>query len=148
MRGGKQKGSGRKSDLPGIVKMTLSVKIDPDIVDRLRKESKGKPGPYIEKLLRDLFRGPVPEVREIRDSFRKPYSTPQFQNFWTCANGLLSVSPALPALCFGVQGSLASLPEKAGKPCTPGARIFSICTGPKVVIVLRSGIRCRLPKTI
>ncbi len=71
MRGGKRKGAGRRADLPGIVKKTLSVKLDPDIIERLRIESDGKPGPYIEKLLRDLFLGPVPEVREIRNSLCK-----------------------------------------------------------------------------
>jgi hypothetical protein len=71
MRGGKRKGAGRKSDLAGVVKKTLSVKLDPDIIERLRSESDGKPGPYIEKVLRDLFFGPVPEVREIRKSRHK-----------------------------------------------------------------------------
>lgn len=71
MRGGKRKGAGRKTNLTGVVKKTLSVKLDPDIIGRLRSESEGKPGPYIEKLLRDLFIGPVPEVREIRNSLGK-----------------------------------------------------------------------------
>jgi hypothetical protein len=71
MRGGKRNGAGRRSDLPGTVKKTLSVKLDPDIIERLRTESDGKPGPYIERLLRNLFLGPVPEVPEIRESKHK-----------------------------------------------------------------------------